>query len=57
MEATVSPSNAANKKVFWTSDNEEVATVDEDGRVTALAVGNATITATTEDGGKKATCM
>ena len=55
--ATVSPSNAANKKVFWTSDNEEVATVDEDGRVTALAVGNATITATTEDGGKKATCM
>jgi parallel beta-helix repeat protein len=54
--ATISPPNTTNKKVTWTSDNEEVATVDEHGNVTAVNVGTATITATTEDGGKTATC-
>ncbi|HQD76820.1 MAG TPA: S-layer homology domain-containing protein [Bacillota bacterium] len=54
--ATISPPNATNKKVNWSSSDENVATVDENGYVTAVAPGTATITATTEDGGKKATC-
>jgi len=49
------PSNATNKNVTWKSSDEKVATV-KDGVVTAVAKGNATITVTTEDGGKTATC-
>ena len=49
------PENATDNYVTWTSSNEAVATVKE-GVVTALAVGKATITATTIDGGFKATC-
>jgi uncharacterized protein YjdB len=49
--AVISPANATNKKVTWSSDHEEVATVDENSNVTAVATGTATITATTEDGG------
>lgn len=55
LTATVTPDNAANKKVIWTSSNSKVATVDENGLVTAVANGTAIITATTEDGGKIAT--
>ena len=56
--ATISPSNANNKGVTWTSSNTGVATVDTNGNVTAKGVGNATITATAKDGsGKSATCI
>ena len=49
--ATVSPSNATDQTVTWTSSNPDVATVDATGRVTAVAVGfNVFITATTHDG-------
>ena len=48
--ATVLPESAADKSVAWTSSNEAVATVDANGMVTAIAVGEATITATTTDG-------
>lgn len=51
--ASVSPITATDKTVVWESNNPEVATV-EDGVVTAVAAGNATITATA--GGKSATC-
>ncbi len=54
--ATVTPSNATNKNVVWSSSNASVATVDSNGNVSAIKVGTAIITATTEDGGKKATC-
>lgn len=54
--ATVMPESATNKKVNWSSSNTDVATVDENGKITAIAVGDATITATTEDGAKTATC-
>lgn len=55
--ATVSPSNASNKKVSWLSSDADVARVDSKGTVTATGIGNATITAITEDGsGKRATC-
>ena len=54
--ATVSPATAADKSVTWTSSDETVATVDQTGKVTAVKEGTATITVTTTDGGKTATC-
>ncbi len=54
--ATVAPTDATNKAVTWSSDDTSVATVDADGKVTAVGAGEATITVTTEDGGKTATC-
>ena len=54
--ATVTPDNATNKNVTWSSSNHAVATVSN-GEITALAVGTATITATTEDGNKTDTCV
>ena len=57
LTATVTPDNATNKELAWTSDDEEVATVDEHGEVTAVSAGTATITATAKDGsGKSASC-
>ena len=56
LSATVAPENATNKTVTWTSSDETVATVDASGKVTALKAGTTTITVTTEDGGKTATC-
>lgn len=55
LTATVEPADAGNKKVNWTSSNEQVATVDN-GVVTAVGAGTATITAKTEDGNFTATC-
>ncbi|MDE6562582.1 MAG: Ig-like domain-containing protein, partial [Muribaculaceae bacterium] len=54
LTATVAPEDATDKTVTWTSDNEEVATVDSEGKVTAIALGEATITATS--GEVTATC-
>ena len=56
LTATVRPDNADNRKVTWSSDKTEVATVDGDGRVTAVKSGEAVVTVTTEDGGKTASC-
>ena len=56
LTATVAPAEATNKKVIWKSDKPEIATVDANGKVTAVKAGEATITVTTEDGGKTATC-
>ena len=56
IKATVTPSNATNKAVVWTSSDENVATVSVRGVVTAVSAGTATITATTMDGGFTATC-
>ena len=54
--ATVTPDNATDKTVNWASDKAEVATVDNQGSVHAVAPGDATITVTTVDGGMTATC-
>ena len=54
--ATVTPANATNKTVVWTSSNTAAATVNQSGVVTAVANGNAIITVTTNDGGFQATC-
>ena len=53
---TFTPSDATNKSVKWKSSNSSVAAVDDNGKVTAKAVGSATITVTTDDGGKTAQC-
>lgn len=55
--ATVSPSDANNPSVTWTSSNPEVATVNESGVVTALTEGSTTITVSSVDGNKTATCV
>ncbi|NMH88778.1 CBM96 family carbohydrate-binding protein [Flavivirga algicola] len=51
LTAVVLPDNATNKNVIWSSSNTAVATVSSNGIVTAVARGNATITATTVEGG------
>jgi uncharacterized protein YjdB len=56
LTATVTPPEADNKAVTWASSNENVATVDENGKVSALAEGTAVITVTAEDGGCTDTC-
>ncbi|MEX2565684.1 MAG: LamG-like jellyroll fold domain-containing protein, partial [Cyclobacteriaceae bacterium] len=48
--ATVSPAQATNKTVSWSSSNSEIATVDKNGLVTAVGPGTATISAKTEEG-------
>ena len=54
--ATIEPEGTTNQNVTWASDNESIATVDEAGIVTGVALGTATITVTTESRGKTATC-
>lgn len=49
--ATITPNNAKNKNVVWKSSDENIATVDNIGKVSTKSVGNAIITATSEDGG------
>ncbi|WP_303016090.1 polysaccharide lyase family 8 super-sandwich domain-containing protein [Holdemania massiliensis] len=56
LQANVEPADANNKNVTWTSSDESVATVDENGVVTTHAIGIATITAAAEEGGYQATC-
>ena len=56
LTATFIPDNATNKTVSWSSSDDAVATVDQDGQVTGVSAGEATITATAEDGGFTAKC-
>lgn len=56
LTATVEPINATYKDVTWKSSNKKVATVDEDGNVTAVKAGEATITVTTVEEGMTAKC-
>ncbi len=50
IEATIAPDNAVNNALTWTSSNEYVATVDENGKITAVGSGDAVITATAANG-------
>jgi len=55
--ATVNPAAASVKTVTWSSSNPSIATVDGEGNVTAVAAGETTITVTTTDGGRTASCV
>lgn len=55
IKVTVTPEDAANTRVTYKSSDTKVATVDANGKITAVANGTATITITTEDGAKTAT--
>ncbi|WP_152393341.1 glycoside hydrolase family 3 N-terminal domain-containing protein [Paenibacillus guangzhouensis] len=58
LAATIAPAGATNQAVIWSSDKPGVAIVDSTtGKVTAIAVGTATIKVTTADGGKEATAV
>ena len=58
LTATVSPGNATNKDVIWSSSNEGIAIVSSSGRVTAIAEGTCNIIANTADGSNKSvTCL
>ena len=56
LNATVLPEDATNKNIIWTTTDEDVLTVDENGVVTAVGKGTAKIIATTEDTGETAEC-
>ena len=57
ISAVVKPDNATNKAVTWESNRTDIATVDENGKITAISKGKAIITAKTKDGGLTASCM
>lgn len=57
LKASITPSDAANKKVIWKTNKPAVAKVNSSGKVTAVAKGKATITVTTVDGSYSAKCV
>ena len=57
LNATVNPDTADNKNVVWSSSDTTLATVDQTGKVTALAVGTVTISCVSEDNGTVAYCI
>ena len=56
LQYAISPYNATNQNVSWSSSNESIVTVDEFGKVKGISEGFATVIVTTEDGGKTASC-
>ena len=56
LTATVKPDDATDKTISWSTSDATVASVDDNGKVTAIKAGTATITVKTKDGGKTATC-
>jgi len=54
--ATTNPANVREDGLLWSSSDDSVATVDDDGKVEALSGGTSTITVTAPDGGKSASC-
>ncbi len=56
INARTLPLDNSDNEITWSSDDENIATVDEKGNVTGIGQGSCTITATTVDGGYTATC-
>ena len=57
IDTIIIPKNATNKKVSWISNNDTVVRVDENGNITGVSVGKATITVKTEDGKRTSSCV
>lgn len=57
LTAAVSPADASNKKILWTSNNDKIAAVDENGYVTPVGTGMTEVYAVTEDGGFSGKCF
>jgi len=57
LTSTINPTNSTNKAVTWTSSDNSIITVDNAGKVTGITTGTATISVTTVDGNKIATCI
>ena len=57
LTAIITPENATNKGVIWSSSNSSIASISDTGLVTALTQGSATITVTTQDGGFTDSCQ
>ena len=56
LSATVTPTNATNQNITWSSSNANIVSVSNTGVITAQSAGTAIITVTTANGNKKATC-
>lgn len=56
LTAIITPADASNKRVIWSSSNPDICSVDESGTITALNSGTATIEAMSEDGGYTSQC-
>ena len=56
LSAEILPANATEKTVSWTTSDASIASVDQNGMLSALKEGSAVITVTTQDGGKNGTC-
>lgn len=56
LQITITPEDATNKRVTWSSSNEDIVTVDSDGKLTAIAIGESTITVITDDREYTKTC-
>lgn len=56
LSANIEPYNASNKKIIWSSNRADIASVDQNGKVTAKSAGTAYITAISDDGGRYAVC-
>jgi uncharacterized protein YjdB len=55
--ATVSPTNASNKAVTWTTTNSRICSISSSGLVRGVVAGTATVTVRTSDGGYTASCV
>lgn len=56
LTATIVPSNATDKTIIWSSDDESIATVDQEGNVYGVALGKCSVYASTKDGRRYAKC-
>ena len=57
LSATITPNNATNQAVTWSSSNSNIVSVDQNGNIKGVGVGTATITAKTKDGNKTASAQ
>lgn len=57
LKSTITPNNASNKVVSWSSSNSSIVSVDSEGNLQANATGTANVTVTTDDGHYTATCL